>query len=116
MEIQERMAAVMRTLIKQYRSMQEAADGLEISRSALQDYLSGRGNPTLSTLAHLARRLEVDPALLVSGTFTDRQLEVLLSLLDSLGLLSELEPAERRRFAGLLLEMVGLWKEGEGLA
>ena len=116
MELQERMAAVMRTLIKQYRSMQEAADGLEISRSALQDYLSGRGNPTLSTLAHLARRLEVDPALLVSGTFTDRQLEVLLSLLDSLDLLSGLVPAERRRFAGLLLEMVGLWKEGEGLA
>ena len=40
MELQERMAAVMRTLIKHYRSMQEAADGLEISRSALQDYLS----------------------------------------------------------------------------
>ena len=115
MEIQRNMAAVMRALKEESgKSLAEFSEELEISRSALQEYLSGSGNPNVATIEHLALKLGVDTSLLVSGAFSGGQLEVLLKLLDMLKLLSGLAPRQRRRFAELLLEMVLLWEEGDG--
>ena len=55
MEIQENMAAVIHALKeKRGQSLTELSEDLEISRSALQEYLAGNGNPTLATVEHLA--------------------------------------------------------------
>lgn len=115
MEIQRNMAAVMRALKEESgKSLTEFSEELEISRSTLQEYLSGSGNPNAATIDHLARKLGVDVSFLVSGAFSDGQLGVLLKLLDTLKLLSGLTPEQRRRFAGLMLEMVSLWDGGDG--
>lgn len=112
MEIQKNMAAVMRA-IKENRgkSLGEFSADLEISRSALQEYLSGTGNPNLSTIDHIAHKLGVDTLFLISGSFTYDQAKVLLQLLNTLELLSELSPAKRQRFAELLLDLILLWEE-----
>lgn len=112
MEIRKNMAIVMRALKKESgKSMEEFAKELDISRSALQEYLSGDGNPSADTIDHLAQRLGVDSSFLVSGIFEQDQLNVLLKLLDTLKLLAELSPEKRLRFAELLYKMVMLWNK-----
>lgn len=114
MELQQNMASVMRTLKeKSGKSMTEFSKELEISRSALQEYLSGNGNPNMTTVEHLANKLGVTPSLLVSGCFANEQLEVLMKLLDVLGIISELDYDKRIKFSQLLLDMVLLWNEGD---
>ncbi|MCD8088740.1 MAG: helix-turn-helix domain-containing protein [Oscillospiraceae bacterium] len=114
MDIQKNIATVIRTL-KESRgiSIAEFSEELEISRSALQNYLSGSGNPNATTIEHLARKLGVDVSILVSGALSDKQFDVLLKVLDDLKLLYKLSPNQRRRFAELLLEMVLLWDSGD---
>ena len=97
MEIQENMAAVIHALKeKRGQSLTELSEDLEISRSALQEYLAGNGNPTLATVEHLAERLGIPSVALVS-----------------LKLLSGLSADQRRRFTELLGEMLTLWEGGE---
>lgn len=106
MEIQENMAAVIYALKeKRGQSLTELSEDLEISRSALQEYLAGNGNPTLATVEHLAERLGIPSVALVSGTLPSGQFDVLMTLLDSLKLLSGLSADQRRRFTELLGEM-----------
>ncbi|MCD7845645.1 MAG: helix-turn-helix domain-containing protein [Oscillospiraceae bacterium] len=114
MDIQKNIANVIRTL-KESRgiSIAEFSEELEISCSALQTYLSGSGNPNATTIEHLARKLGVDVSVLVSGALSDRQFEVLLKMMDNFKLLYQLSPAQRRRFAELLLEMLLLWDSGD---
>ena len=114
MEIQENMAAVIHALKeKRGQSLTELSEDLEISRSALQEYLAGNGNPTLATVEHLAERLGIPSVALVSGTLPSGQFDVLMTLLDSLKLLSGLSADQRRRFTELLGEMLTLWEGGE---
>lgn len=109
------MAAVMRAFKEESgKSLSELSAELEISRSALQDYLSGTGNPNVATISHLAQKLGVDEAFLVSGSFPDGQFEILMKLLDSFKLLFELPKERRMRFAELLLEMVKLLSGDDG--
>lgn len=114
MEIQKNIATVIRTL-KDMRgiSIAEFSEELEISRSALQKYLSGRGNPNATTIEHLAQKLGVDVSVLVSNAMTDKQINFLLKLLDGFKQLYKLTPSQRRRFAELLLEMVLLLDSGD---
>lgn len=113
-EIQENMAAVIHALKeKRGQSLTELSEELEISRSALQEYLAGNGNPTLATVEHLAERLGIPSVALVSGTLPSGQFDVLMTLLDSLKLLSGLSADKRRRFTELLGEMLALWEGGE---
>lgn len=114
MEIQKNMAAVIHAIKeKQGKSLTELSEELEISRSALQEYLAGNGNPTLSTVEHLAEKLGIPSVALVAGTVPTDQFDVLMTLLDSLQLLSGLSVAQRRRFTELLEEMLALWEGGE---
>ena len=114
MEIKQNMSKVMCALKKESRkSMSELSDDLQISRSALQDYLSGKGNPSVNTIEHLAKRLGVNTSFLVSGAFSEDQLGILFELLGTIESLSVLSPENRLRFAHLLLDMVLLWNEAE---
>ena len=47
---------------------------LDISRSALQEYLEGKGNPRLSTIFFIAEKLNMDPAVLIFGETTNEAL------------------------------------------
>ena len=53
------------------KSMTEFSEELEISRSALQEYLSGSGNPNLTTIEHIAQKLNVSPCFLLLGDFKE---------------------------------------------
>lgn len=113
MEIQRNMANVIRALKEiSGKSLSKFSAELEVSRSALQEYLSGEGNPSADTIEHLAKKLGVDISFLISGAFSADQIEVLLRLLEMLKLLSAISPEQRTRFVQLLLEMVLLWNEG----
>ena len=115
MEIKQNMSKVMCALKKESRkSMSELSDDLQISRSALQDYLSGKGNPSVNTIEHLAKRLGVDASFLISGAFSEDQLGILFHLLGTIESLSKLPPEKRRCFAELLLKMVKLWDGEDG--
>lgn len=53
--------------LKRSLSLTDFAKELGISRSSLQEYIHGRGDPRLSTVESLAQRLEINPAALISG-------------------------------------------------
>ena len=91
------------------KSMTEFSEELEISRSALQEYLSGSGNPNLTTIEHIAQKLNVSPCFLLLGDFKDEQLSAFLKMIDVLSLLSDLPVEKRKRFVELLFEMISLW-------
>ena len=114
MGIQRNVAAMIR-LFKEQRSLTavEFSKQLEISRSSLDEYMKGTGNPRVATVDHLAEKLGVDPVVLVSGEFEPSQVQLLLRMLDGVKDLSDLAPWKRVRFAELLLQMVRLWN-GKG--
>ena len=114
MVIQENISAVMRAL-KQQRGVSSAvfSEELEISRSTLQEYLNGTGNPRVDTIEHLAGRLGIDPVVLVSGVFCPSQLQVALLLLHTLDVTARLEPTKQQRMGELLVEMLSFWQPDE---
>ena len=58
MGIQENMSKSIRSLKEvQHKSLVELSEELEISRSTLQKYLDGHGNPSLKMVEHLAEKL-----------------------------------------------------------
>lgn len=114
MEIQRNMSQVIRAYKRASRkSLKEFAKELDISRSSLQEYLDGTGNPSATTINHLAKKLDVDVAFLVSGIYSEDITAILLKLLDLLDLLAGLTQEQRMKFATLLNQMLLLWKEGE---
>lgn len=110
MELQQNMANVIRAM-KETRGMSlaEVSSELEISRSALQEYLSGTGNPNLSTIEHLAKKLGVAPITLLTGVFTFDELQAMLIVVDQLSFLSTLDGSKRILFAQKFLELIRLW-------
>lgn len=113
MGIQQNMADMMRAIRKQRRkSMVEFSEDLEVSTSTLQDYLKGKGNPTIKMVERLAQKMGVDPIALMSGVAKPEQYQIVLLLLDTIQELSRLSQCKRVRFAKLFWEMVELWGEG----
>ena len=96
----ENMAEMIR-MLKQYsgKSVGEFSADLDISPSTLQEYLSGKGNPTISMIEHLAEKLGVDPLALVSGKIEPELLQIVF-----------LPQPRRLKFAELFLEIVQLWE------
>lgn len=112
MEMQANMAEIIRRIMeKKQMSIQEFSDELEISRTMLQTYMKGKGNPSLKTISHLAEKLELDPAIFLTGMNGLEHPEVALLLLDTVEKVSELDETKKRRFAELFYEMVSLWNE-----
>lgn len=89
-------------------STSELAEQLDISRSALQDYLAGRSNPRMDTLVHIANKLGIDPAVLISDEFKPSQIDAILALFNSLQYISSLPHEKRHRLAELFCEAVEL--------
>ena len=85
MGIQENMSKSIRSLKEvQHKSLVELSEELEISRSTLQKYLDGHGNPSLKMVEHLAEKLHVDPIFLLTEMFEPSQQEVVLLLMDTI--------------------------------
>ena len=110
MDLNKNLSTIL-NIIKSERqkSMTEFSEELEISRSALQEYLSGAGNPNLTTIEHIAQKLGISPCFLLLGDFKEEQLSAFLKMMDILTLLSDLPTEKRKRFAELLLEIISLW-------
>ena len=114
MDLNKNLSTIL-NIIKSERqkSMTEFSEELEISRSALQEYLSGSGNPNLTAIEHIAQKLNVSPCFLLLGDFKEDQLCVFLKMIDILSLLLDLPPEKRKRFAELLFEIISLWDSDE---
>lgn len=89
-------------------SLSELANQLEISRSALLDYLSGKASPRMDTLEHIAHKLGIAPAVLVSGKFKPSQTDAILALFNFLQYISSLTHEKQLRLAELFREAVEL--------
>lgn len=89
-------------------SVSELADQLDISRSALQNCLSCKSSPRMNTLAHIADRLGIGPAVLISGEFKPDQADAILALFNSLQYISSLPREKWLRLAELFREAVEL--------
>lgn len=85
---------------------------LEISHSTLQEYLSGKGNPCIANIDHIANKLGIDPVLAVSGAPNAEQFQVAFLLLETLERFSELSEEKQHRCAVLLYELLELWNFG----
>ena len=110
MGIQQNIADTMRFIMEQEdKSLTEFSEELEISRSTLQEYLRAKGNPTIAMVGHLAEKMRIDPAILLTGLISLDQRGVILLLLNMVQGISELPEAGKLRFAELFLEMVQLW-------
>ncbi len=107
MKIQRNIANAMRAAKESSgKSLTEFADELEISRSTLQGYLSGTGNPSIVTVEHISQKLGIGVAPLVSGTFSVKQVDILIELLKILGILRNKSPEQCRCFAEHLQGML----------
>ena len=94
MGIQENMSKSIRSLKEvQHKSLVELSEELEISRSTLQKYLDGHGNPSLKMV------------------FEPSQQEVVLLLMDTIKELAKLPQSKRVLFAKRFLEIIHLWDD-----
>ena len=110
MGIQQNMADTIRMIMGlRKKTLEEFANDLGISRSTLQEYIKAHGNPTALMIEHIAQKLEIDPAILMTGLLDLDRREIVLLLLNSIQALAELPKEKRIRFAELFLEMVHLW-------
>ncbi len=110
MDLNKNLAVALNIIKSEHKkSMAEFSEELEISRSALQEYLSGLGNPNLTTIEHIAQKLGINPCFLLLADFKEEQLSVFLKMMDILSLLSDLPLEKRKRIAELLLEIISLW-------
>ena len=110
MDLNKNLAAVLSIMkTERQKSMTEFSEELEISRSALQEYLSGAGNPNLTTIEHIAKKLSVCPYFLLLGDFNDEQLGAFMKIIDILSLVSDLPSEKRKRFSELMFEIISLW-------
>lgn len=113
MGIQQNMADTIRMIMTlREKTLEEFAEDLEISRSTLQEYIKARGNPTALMIEHIAQKLEIDPAVLMTGLLDLNRREIVLLLLNTIQAVAELPEEKRIRFAELFLEMVHLWNSG----
>ena len=95
------------------RSLEEYSSELGVSKSMLQTYLSGQGNPRADTLEQIAERLNLSPVGLLSGE--EPKGYYVPPLLNTLEAVSNLSEEERRQFCSCfhqLLLLLGQEYEG----
>ena len=103
MGIRNNLAAALRfVMIIKHLTLAEFAEKLEISRSALQEYLKMRGNPSIATVEHLAQKMGIGPSVLLTDKSMD---EFFALLLDTFPEVSETDEARRLRLIELAAEM-----------
>lgn len=114
MGMQQNVARMMREFKAQRQvSLEEFSKELEISRSTLQDYLSGKGNPSVRTLDHIARKLDVDPLILVSGTFQPTQVNIVMMLFRTTKQVVAMPAEKRHELVTLIVRIAAIWEFDE---
>ena len=109
MELQLNMANVISTMKARCVPLSEFSAELDISCFTLQEYLSGTGNPELSTIEHLAHKLEVDSIDLLARVLTCDGLQAWLIIVDQMFFQSQIDRTARILFAQKNLEIEKLW-------
>ena len=90
-------------------SAAEFSEELEISRSVLQDYLAGRCNPRADTIDHIAKKLNVSPAALVSGgLISPTEYDLIFVLLDTLDAFHSLSQDQKHEGVDLFIRLLSL--------
>ena len=92
----------------------ECAAEFDISLSSIKEYAAGRGNPSFETIARMASKMGLDVALFICSSYSKDKISILIKLLDMIGLLKDLAPENRVRFAKLVDQMVDLLNGGDG--
>lgn len=92
----------------------ELSEDLDISRSVLQDYLACRRNPRADTIEHIAKKLNVSPAALVSGgLISQTEYDLIFVLLDTLDAFHDLSPDRQREGLDLFIRLLHLLTNAE---
>lgn len=109
MALQKNLSAIMNVIrTSRNLSVTEFSEELGISRSYAQELLSGRGNPRMDTIEHIAARLRINPLVLLSCPYSKEQTESFLFLLVLIRRLSMLSGDEREEFFSLLRKVLSL--------
>lgn len=90
-------------------SLTEFSEMLDISRTSAQDYIKGKGNPTLATVEHFAEKLNVDPVRLLSDDGSLDKNEKLMLMFKNLEPVLNLPPEKRQIFIEHFLEIMKLF-------
>ena len=97
MSMIDNLAHTMRKYMEQ-RNQNTAgfSEELEIARSTLRQYIEGKGNPSLGTVEHIARKLEIDPISLVCNDPDDRRTSAARYVLNTSLLTASLSEDDRQ--------------------
>lgn len=90
-------------------TLTEFAEELDISRTSLQTLLSGKCNPRLDTVERIANHLKIDPALLVSSSFSEEQWKVIFYLFNAIDAFSNLPDARKREASELIQGLINVF-------
>lgn len=97
MSMIENMAQTMRLYMEQRNKSTAAfSDELEIARSTLRQYIEGTGNPSLSTVEHIAQKLDVDPVMLICGNWEPQGTSTAVRVLQTTMAVAELSAEDRQ--------------------
>ena len=116
MNIQHNIAAFL-SAYKRKRGLSAAefSEELEISRSVLQDYLAGHCNPRADTIEHIAKKLNISPAALVSGgLISPTAYDLIFVLLDTLDAFHDLSQDRKREAIDLFIRLLRLLTNDDG--
>lgn len=114
MGIQKNVASILQLyMAEKHKTFAEFSDELQIARSSLQLYLKGEGNPTIQTIEQMAEKMEMDPAILLTGMLDLDKREIAYTLLTTLQKVGALPKEKQLRFVDLFLQMLQLWNEDE---
>lgn len=112
MGIQHNIATVIRAVMTERQmTLTQFSAELEISRSALQNYLREEGNPSIATVEHLARKLDVDPEVLLTGVFQQDQVKVLIHMFEAIQDVSNLPEERKQLFGERIVGLLQLWDD-----
>ena len=114
MSLQKNLSNVMNAIRRSRdQSLTMFAKELDISRSSLQEILNGTGNPRMDTIEHIAKRLNMDPLILLSCSYSEEQLEIAMPLLQITDSLSGLSEKKKHEFILLFQQLLHLVTESK---
>ena len=106
MGLMDNMAKFMQKRKKETKqSITEFSEELDVSRSTMQVYLKGRGNPTLEMVELMAAKMGVSPELLLSGETASSQAR---QLLETVKTIADLPADKKAEFTEHFLQLVEL--------
>lgn len=109
MEISENLRIMLQTYKDlNHLSLNELSEELGLSRSTVQDILTGKSNVRADTMEIICRKLGISPALIASECFEPKQVQIVLLLFNSVQLFAALPQENRLRLAELFSEAVHL--------